>query len=62
MTQRNIGITRKLSIKTNTRLQNVTEQNDTVAYMGDKGEPKNLNEIITKAITLRDPQFGKNLV
>lgn len=63
MASRTPGITRRLSIKTNTKINNVeTEQNTVQHHVMDRQEPKNMNEIITKTLTQRDPQFGKNLV
>jgi dynein intermediate chain 1 len=53
-------IQRRLSMRTNSQLKQIETDNGNMNSIYLKDEPKNMNEMITKNLTSKDPQFGKN--
>lgn len=65
MASRVQGLQRRLSIKSNTKIMNLETENQKETNLlnsPDRFESKNMNEIITKSVTSKDPQYGRNLI
>lgn len=54
-------VQRRLSIRTNTQIRNIETETNLVSTHVNKDEPKNMSEVITKYLNVKDPQFGKNM-
>ncbi len=51
-------VQRRMSLRTSTQLKNL--DTDTTYLIPQPKEDKNMNEVITKSLTSKDPQFGRN--
>ena len=56
-------LTRRLSLRTNTNLKNLDlELNDRIKAEVEKVEVKNMSDLISKTLLIKDPHYGKNSV